>query len=65
VFLGYLIFITIMSAIIVSFLGPLFAIKNRIEREKFAALLSYEDDYQRRLASYKRSPTPTRRMFFR
>ncbi len=56
-FLGYLIFAIIMAALILSFLGPLFVIKNKIEKEKFSALIAHEHEYQELLNNYKRSPT--------
>ncbi|MBS0335908.1 MAG: hypothetical protein JSS40_03670 [Proteobacteria bacterium] len=56
-FLGYFAFLAIFFAILVSFFGPLFLIKGKIEREKFAALLATEDEYQRYLKDYKRTPS--------
>lgn len=56
-FLGYLIFGIILCAIVVSFVGPLLIIKRKIEREKFAALVANEREYQARLDSYKKTPT--------
>lgn len=56
-FLGYLIFTIIMSAIIASFTGPLFIIKNKIEKGKFALLMDHEAEYQALLDIYKKTPT--------
>ena len=57
VILGYLVFGVIMTAIIISFLGPLFIIKNKIEKEKYAVLIAHEHDYQKQLEHYKAAPT--------
>jgi hypothetical protein len=57
--LGYSIFAIIMVAVLASFFGPLFIVKNKIQRAKFAAIIALEEEYQTRLAHYKKAPTST------
>jgi len=56
-FLGYLIFVVILTSILAIFFLPLFTIKNKIELEKFRILLEFEREYQCRLGRYKEAPT--------
>jgi hypothetical protein len=56
-FLGYFIFAVIMTAILTTFFGPLFIVKNKIEREKFQVLIVHEMEYQKLLSAYKQSPS--------
>lgn len=55
-FLSYLIFSIIMFGILAAFAGPLYSVKNKIEKEKFSALISHEAEYQHRMEKFKEFP---------
>lgn len=52
-FLGYLIFLIILSAIISTFVFPFLIIKEKIEKEKFACIIKYDENYLKYLEEYK------------